>query len=1605
MKPTSDVGEHNREYDMKTTCYSVPARLLATVVLSTVGALACAQSVTTKPPSTNPRPPAVTTTSASADNAVSVSYLQGKAPTAPDAITALGPDLFGDKINLYNGSFSFEQTDVELPGNHALKVALVRQHTPGRQWVVRGALGDWDLNTPRIEGMFADPEGWVPNGGSAANRCSAFNFPPYLTRGGWVHVDYSPEEYWHGAFLVVPGHGSQEVLINTNAPSEGGRWSLVTRGLWQVGCIATLQNAAGQGFEARSPEGVTYRFDWMASRVLPHLRKDDALLGRREHFLMATRVTDRHGNWVSYTYNAADPMKLQRIDSSDGRLITLQYSAGQVSSVTDGSRTWQYLYTSEGDLQAVLLPDSSRWTFSLRSLVTPTGAIVNEDSYHCDSMPGIAGSQSTGSIVHPSGATGTFTTNFVVQPRTNVDRICTFHSGELAQYTNGHVHSRATANQALVRKQITGPGMVPMEWQYGVASNASLGEWAPCTACPDRKVVEVREPNGTLSRHHFGIRWRDNEGQLLRTEEGGPAGAPLKTTDYRYRKAVGQNYPDGFGVSPRYTTDLVSTRNRPEDKRVIGQQGASFTRESNASANGFDGYARRRLFSQSSTLGYSKTTSIEYRDFPSLWVVGLTARVVDVGTNLEVERNVYNDTSALLYENYSFGRCAKRLQYRADSTLERLSDCAANVTLFENYLRGQPQRATFADGTVATQSINNLGLANSATNAFGTTTNFSYDAMGRLASITYPSETQFNYFPTTLGFQQVAGAEFGLTSGHWRQIVATGNAITVRYFDALWRERVKLSYDAANPAATSRVVETRWDAGGRKLFRSYPQRSIAAVETAIPGTAWANDGLDRVFREYADSELGLLTTATDYLSNFQTRVTSPRGLATTYSFQAFDTPDADNVSSVAAPENTSFNIVRDSFGKPSSITRSGFWGGTAVGATRRYVYDSNQRLCKTIDPESAATVLAYDGASNLAWRASGQNLTSSGSCDQASVGAGSKISYSYDTRNRLTLATYGDGSAGVSRTYTADGLPLTAATVGITWIYGYNNRRLMTQETVANTGGNLGTFNFVRTPDAYGNLAALTYPDGASVAFAPNALGEPTQVSGYASAVNYHPNGQVASYNLANGVVHSSGQNIRGLPTLRRDAGVMQDQYAYDASGNVLSITDQQEGLSSRSMSYDGLDRLGTASGIWGAASFSYDGLDNLRASTVGSRSALAAIDANNRLNAMTINGVSLAFGYDANGNLVQRGAQQFAFDIGNRLSSAPGKASYAYDANGRRTWVAYADGSWKIQLYGQSGKLLWTGHSAQGNTKHIYLGDKQLVEANTATGVSYTHTDALGSPVAKTNAAAQLLSRTRYEPYGATAAGTIPAGVGFTGHVNDADTGLVYMQQRYYDPIAGRFLSVDPVTTNASDGSFFNRYVYANNNPYKFKDPDGNSPALAAAFVLGFALDVGAQMRVEGKSFGDVSFGDAALSGLGAAITGGIGGRLATSAMQGAITTGQAIAGSAAAGAVAGAGVSAASDLSKGQAPSAAKMAIGAAGGAAGAAAGAKIANSAAARLASDAAKSGVAGHIGQTTQAAAQQGGRVVVPTSVGQEVGKGGADAAAAGASKLVEKELVK
>ena len=60
-------------------------------------------------------------------------------------------------------------------------------------------------------------------------------------------------------------------------------------------------------------------------------------------------------------------------------------------------------------------------------------------------------------------------------------------------------------------------------------------------------------------------------------------------------------------------------------------------------------------------------------------------------------------------------------------------------------------------------------------------------------------------------------------------------------------------------------------------------------------------------------------------------------------------------------------------------------------------------------------------------------------------------------------------------------------------------------------------------------------------------------------------------------------------------------------------------------------------------------------------------------------------------------------------------------------------------------------------------------------------------------------------------------------------------MQARYYDPVIGRFYSNDPVGwTPENPVMSFNRYLYVNNNPYKYTDPTGKNPCLAGPWAMG---------------------------------------------------------------------------------------------------------------------------------------------------------------------------
>lgn len=108
------------------------------------------------------------------------------------------------------------------------------------------------------------------------------------------------------------------------------------------------------------------------------------------------------------------------------------------------------------------------------------------------------------------------------------------------------------------------------------------------------------------------------------------------------------------------------------------------------------------------------------------------------------------------------------------------------------------------------------------------------------------------------------------------------------------------------------------------------------------------------------------------------------------------------------------------------------------------------------------------------------------------------------------------------------------------------------------------------------------------------------------------------------------------------------------------------------------------------------------------------------------------------------------------------------------------------------------------------------------AGSVTYIYSDPQGTPLAEADGAGNITATFDYAPYGVEAMGSSPQGPGYTGHVKDPDTGLIYMQARYFDPLTGRFASVDPEKVEAGEIFSSNRFAYAHDNPIRYVDPDG---------------------------------------------------------------------------------------------------------------------------------------------------------------------------------------
>ena len=89
-----------------------------------------------------------------------------------------------------------------------------------------------------------------------------------------------------------------------------------------------------------------------------------------------------------------------------------------------------------------------------------------------------------------------------------------------------------------------------------------------------------------------------------------------------------------------------------------------------------------------------------------------------------------------------------------------------------------------------------------------------------------------------------------------------------------------------------------------------------------------------------------------------------------------------------------------------------------------------------------------------------------------------------------------------------------------------------------------------------------------------------------------------------------------------------------------------------------------------------------------------------------------------------------------------------------------------------------------------------------------------------------------------------------YRGYVYDWETGLYYLQSRYYNPEWGRFLNADSFVSTGQGIVGNNMFAYCGNNPVNFTDPTGQFLESILEFVSEAATEAGNALREMKSAF-----------------------------------------------------------------------------------------------------------------------------------------------------------
>ncbi|WP_309113162.1 polymorphic toxin-type HINT domain-containing protein [Saccharothrix sp.] len=753
----------------------------------------------------------------------------------------------------------------------------------------------------------------------------------------------------------------------------------------------------------------------------------------------------------------------------------------------------------------------------------------------------------------------------------------------------------------------------------------------------------------------------------------------------------------------------------------------------------------------------------------------------------------------------------------------------------------------------------------------GRRTTMVYDPLGRLTKVWRPGRALADV--PDLEFEYVVRSD-GPSSVATKKLLGDGTQMATRtLFDGQLRER---QVQHPSPAGGRIVTDTLYDSHGRvaatnnEYHNADPPGPDLLLPTDVPArTVFGYDGAGREVAEVF--EVGLVEkwrTTTAYGGDRVTETPPAGGTVTTKVFDAEGrTTELRQHRSAAEYDSTRYTYSRE--GELETVT-------DPAGNVWRTHYDVRGRAVRVDDPDQGTTTMTYDDEDRLLSTTNSRGKTVAHAYDplgrrtasyEGSASGPKLAEWVFDV---LADGTQVKGVETASVRYSG-GQAYRDEVLAVD----DQDRPLRTAVTIPAAEGRLaGRYESTLTYNDAGQVTSATLPavgglPAETLQYGYDQWGNPDSLTGLAPYVRqtaHNDLGEVAMY-----IMGAEGRQVFQLfdyePGTRRlakstlyqendTAPVVDRTLDHDPAGNLTRLVTAAAGraVDTQCFRHDHLRRMtdawtaddcGTAPGtLTGPApywhSYTFDQTGNRLTETrheTGTTRRYSYPPAGgpqpHTLTSVTTSGPGGArtdtFTYDSEGNTVTRAVdgrtQSFEWAVDGELTKVTEgdtETAYVYDADGDRLLRRDPEGT-TLYLGSTTEVRVDKVGLVTGTRYYEHNEDTIAVRTgeNTLSWLSADHHD-----TAETSVDAESLSATHrlLLPFGeerGDVPGAWPGERGFVGGTKDASTGLTHLGAREYDPRTGRFLSVDPVI-DEEDPQSLHGYLYANNNPYTYTDPDG---------------------------------------------------------------------------------------------------------------------------------------------------------------------------------------